>query len=146
MCGKRYAARVTPWAVSQTTPKNHSRHQGKLSVLKEQYQARKMQDARLSNVVRLWRKVFQRWEKEAAARLQTHDENVTNVTKFPFMGGSLSRNRDLLERHADLSPRLHFIRYHKALIIDEIPGYLVATSQMSKSVDKYVVRKFGVVR
>ena len=104
-----------------------------------------MQDARLSNIVRLWRKVFQRWEKEAAAHLQTHDDNVTNVTKFPFMGGSLSSNCDLLKRHTDLLPWLHFIRYHKALIIDKIPGYLVATSQMSKSVDKCVMRKFGVV-
>ena len=93
-----------------------------------------------------WRKVFQRWEKEAAARVQTRDDNVTYVTKFPFMGGSLSRNRDLLERHADLSPQLHFIRYHETLIIDEIPGYIVATSQISKSMDKCVVRKFGVVR
>ena len=114
-------------------------------MLKEQNCTRKERDVRLSNVVRLWRE-FQRWEKEAAARLQTRDENVTNVTKFPFMGGSLSRNRDLLERHADLSPRLHFIRYHEILIIDEIPGHVVGTSQISKSADKCVVRKFGVVR
>ena len=33
--------------------KNHSRYQGKVSVLKEQYWARKMQDARLGNIVRL---------------------------------------------------------------------------------------------
>ena len=62
------------------------------------------------------------------------------------MGGPLNRNRDLLERHVDLLPRLHFIRYHKILVIDEIPGYIVATSQISKSMDKCVVRKFGVVR
>ena len=93
-----------------------------------------------------WRKVFQCWEKEAAACLQTRDNNVMYVTKFPFMGGPLSRNRDLLERHTDLLPRLHFIRYHETLVIDEIPGYIVATSQISKSMDKCVVRKFGVVR
>ena len=115
-------------------------------MLKEQYCANKGRDARLSSVVRLWRNEFQRSEKEAAARLQTRDENVTDVTKFPFMGGSLSRNRDLLERHADLSPRPHFIRYHETLIIDEIPGHVVGTSQISKSADKCVVRKFGVVR
>ena len=114
-------------------------------MLKEQNCARKERDARLSNVVRLWRE-FQRWEKEAAAHLQTCDEHVTDVTKFPFMGVSLSRNRDLLERHADLSPRLHFIRYHEILIIDEIPGHVVGTSQISKSADKCAVRKFGVVR
>ena len=84
--------------------------------------------------------------RRPAARLQTRDKNVTDVTKFPFMGGSLSRNRDLLERHADLSPRPHFIRYHETLIIDEIPGHVVGTSQISKSADKCVVRKFGVVR
>ena len=57
----------------------------------------------------------------------------------------MSRNRDL-ERYADLSPRLHFIRYHETLIIDEIPGDVVGTSQISKSVGKCVVRKFWVVR
>ena len=72
---------VTPWAVSQTTPKNHSRCQGKLSVLKEQYYVHKGRDARLSSIVRLWRNEFQRWEKEAAARLQAREESVTDVTK-----------------------------------------------------------------
>ena len=52
------------------------------------------------------------------------------------MGGSLSRNRDLLERHADLSPRLHFIRYHGTLMVGEIPGDVVGTSQISKSVGR----------
>ena len=82
----------------------------------------------------------------AVCPLQTRDENVTDVTEFPFMGGSLSKNRDLLERHADLSPRPHFIRYHETLMIDEIPGHVVGTSQIPKSADKCVVRKFGVVR
>ena len=80
------------------------------------------------------------------ARLQTRDENVTDMTNFPFMGGSLSRNRDLLERHADLSPRLHFIRYHGTLMVGEIPGDVVGTSQISKSVGKCIVSKFWVVR
>ena len=93
-------------------------------MLKKRHCTHKERDARLSNVVRLWKNEFQRWEKETAARLQTRDENVTDVTEFPFMGGSLSRNRDLPERHADSSPRLHFIRYHETLIIGEIPGYI----------------------
>ena len=38
------------------------------------------------------------------------------------------------------------IRYHGTLIIDEIPGHVVGTSQISKSADKCVMRKFGVVR
>ena len=97
-------------------------------MLKERHCTHKERDARLSNVVRLWKNEFQRWEKETAARLQTRDENVTDVTEFPFMGGSLSRNRDLPERHADLSPRLHFIRYHETLIIDEITGHVVGTN------------------
>ena len=54
-----------------------------------------MQDARLSNIVRLWRKVFQHWEKEAAACLQTHDNNVMNVVIimifwYVFIGTDLS--------------------------------------------------------
>ena len=145
MRGKRYTARVTPWAVSQTAQKiTRDTRERSLCSRNNTGPARcKMQGlATLSD----WRKVFQRWEKEAAARLQTRDDNVTYVTKFPFMGGSLSRNRDLLERHADLLPQLHFIRYHETLVIDEIPGYIVATSQISKSMDKCVVRKFGVVR
>ena len=58
----------------------------------------------------------------------------------------MSRSRDLLERHADLSPRLHFIRYREILIIDETPGHAAGTSQTPKSADKCVARKFGVVR
>ena len=58
----------------------------------------------------------------------------------------MSRNRDLLERHADLLPRLHFLRYNETLMIDEIPGHVVGTSQISKSADKCVVRKVWVVR
>ena len=50
-----------------------------------------------------------------------------------------------VKQHTDLSPLLHFIRYHETLIIDEIPGHVVGTSQISKSADKCVVRKFGVV-
>ena len=50
-------------------------------MLKEQYYVHKGRDARLSSIVRLWRNEFQRWEKEAAARLQAREESVTDVTK-----------------------------------------------------------------
>jgi hypothetical protein len=62
------------------------------------------------------------------------------VTKFPFMGGSLSGKRDLLERHADSSLQPHFSRCREILMIDECPSRIVATSQISKRADKCVAR------
>jgi len=71
-------------------------------------------------------------------------ENVTLVTKFPYMGGSLSGGRVLTAQHADLLLRPHFSRYHETLMIDGRSGRVVGTSQISKSVDKCIARKLWV--
>ena len=56
------------------------------------------------------------------------------------MGGSLSGKRDPLERHADSLLQPHFSRYREILMIDECPGRIVATSEISKRADKCVAR------
>ena len=68
-----------------------------LSVLKKQYRTRKKRDARLDNAVRLWRKEFQRWEKEAAAR-PNEDIPQPSLRKF---SRAHNVNRTTLARHIE---------------------------------------------
>ena len=45
--------------------------------------------------------------------LSDRDENVTVVTKLPFLGGSLSGKRDPLQRDADSLLQPHLSRYQE---------------------------------
>ena len=62
------------------------------------------------------------------------------VMKFPFMGSSLSGKCDLFEQHTDSLLQPHSLRYWEILMIDECPGCIVATSKISKRVEKCVTR------
>ena len=73
------------------------------------------------------------------------DRNVTIVTEFPFMGGSLSGIRDVLAQHADPLLQPHFLRYQETLIVSNILSHVVVTSEISKRGDKYILRKLWVV-
>ena len=75
----------------------------------------------------------------------TCDHIVTNVTEFPFMGGSLCDKRDRLAQHADLLLQLQFWRYREIIAMGGILGNGVSTSEISKRADECSVRKLWVV-
>jgi len=73
-----------------------------------------------------------------------HDKSVTIASKFPFLGGSLSGERDILARRADSLLRSQFSSCWVTVTIDWRLDWVVDTSKISKCTDKYITRKLWV--